>query len=452
MKHIFYKPKESVYQTIVIYPIKDDSHPKDITIFNNIIASHTWVLTLDEFTNSFNDASQLDYLEAEYKEKVVKAYLANKQEFPNEDLMYFDGSFSSLDKTLIAHYSQNEKMLERILRDYNPAIRTELTGRTDLPEHIANKLIFDSDRNVRLKMATDYPLSIEQIKLYAKEQDEDIPYHFFKRYYRAFNEETIEYFIQNRTNAIKRYLSHPYISGITLTSDQVEFLSKPQNSCLRTKENLISYHKLPEHIINSFLCDSRFNVLERGRLTRVLASNSDYLTNAIVDKIIEINKNSCKFRLFENYELRLIENYGLLKNSPSVYQYATLEILKFNDVSWFSMSAIDYYLEHQKEINLPLPINLLEHLVLVNNKKCNLIFANKLLHIQGIPQYLAESIIVNTLINYKVTNPSKEGKEYNNFGRDTKYQLMIKQVMDYASGLKFMPPSLSSIFEFRLKV
>lgn len=452
MKHIFYKPKESVYQTIVIYPIKDDSHPKDITIFNNIIASHTWVLTLDEFTNSFNDASQLDYLEAEYKEKVVKAYLANKQEFPNEDLMYFDGSFSSLDKTLIAHYSQNEKMLERILRDYNPAIRTELTGRTDLPEHIANKLIFDSDRNVRLKMATDYPLSIEQIKLYAKEQDEDIPYHFFKRYYRAFNEETIEYFIQNGTNAIKRYLSHPYISGITLTSDQVEFLSKPQNSCLRTKENLISYHKLPEHIINSFLCDSRFNVLERGRLTRVLASNSDYLTNAIVDKIIEINKNSCKFRLFENYELRLIENYGLLKNSPSVYQYATLEILKFNDVSWFSMSAIDYYLEHQKEINLPLPINLLEHLVLVNNKKCNLIFANKLLHIQGIPQYLAESIIVNTLINYKVTNPSKEGKEYNNFGRDTKYQLMIKQVMDYASGLKFMPPSLSSIFEFRLKV
>lgn len=452
MKHIFYKPKESAYQTIMIYPISDDSHPKDITIFHNIIASHTWVLTLDEFTNSFNDASQLDYLEPEYKERVVQAYWKNQEEYPNEDLMYFDGSFSSLDKILIARYSQNEKMLERILRDYNPAIRTELTGRTDLPEHIANKLIFDSDRNVRLKMATDYPLSIEQIKLYAKEQDEDIPYHFFKRYYRAFNEETIEYFIQNGTNAIKRYLSHPYISGITLTNDQVEFLSKPQNSCLRTKENLISYHKLPEHIINSFLCDSRFNVLERGRLTRVLASNSDYLTNAIVDKIIEINKNSWKFRLFENYELRLIENYGLLKNSPSVYQYATLEILKFNDVSWFSMSAIDYYLEHQKKINLTLPIKLLEHLVLVNNKKCNLRFANKLLHIQGIPQYLAESIIVNTLINYKVTNPSKDGKEYNNFGRDTKYSLIIQQVMNYTSKLKFIPPSLSSIFKFKLKV
>lgn len=436
MKHLFYKPKESVYQTIVIYPIKDDSHPKDVAIFHNIIAVNNQFLTLNQFLNSFDDDSSPNYLEPEYKDKVVQAYGENQKECPNEDSMYFDGNFSNLDKTLIARYSQNEKMLERILRDYNPAIRTELTGRTDLPEHIANKLIFDSDRNVRLKMATDYPLSIEQIKLYAKEQDEDIPYHFFKRYYRAFNEETIEYFIQNGTNAIKRYLSHPYISGITLTNDQVEFLSKPQNSCLRTKENLISYHKLPEHIINSFLCDSRFNVLERGRLTRVLASNSDYLTNAIVDKIIEINKNSWKFRLFENYELRLIENYGLLKNSPSVYQYATLKILKFNDVSWFSMSAIDYYLEHQKEINLTLPIKLLEHLVLVNNKKCNLIFANKLLHIQGIPQYLAESIIVNTLINYKVTNPSKEGKEYNNFGRDTKYSLMIKQVMDYSSGLK----------------
>lgn len=432
MKHLFYKPKESVYQTIVIYPIKDDSHPKDVAIFHNIIAVNNQFLTLNQFLNSFDDDSSPNYLEPEYKDKVVQAYGENQKECPNEDSMYFDGNFSNLDKTLIARYSQNEKMLERILRDYNPAIRTELTGRTDLPEYIANKLIFDSDRNIRLKMATDYPLSIEQIKLYAKEQDEDIPYHFFKRYYRAFNEETIEYFIQNGTNAIKRYLSHPYISGIKLTSDQVEFLSKPQNSCLRTKENLISYHKLPEHIINSFLCDSRFNVLERGRLTRVLASNSDYLTNAIVDKIIEINKNSWKFRLFENYELRLIENYGLLKNSPSVYQYATLEILKFNDVSWFSMSAIDYYLEHQKDINFTLPIKLLEHLVLVNNKKCNLRFANKLLHIQGIPQYLAESIIVNTLINYKVTNPKKEGKEYNNFGRDTKYSLMIKQVMDYA--------------------
>ena len=267
MKHLFYKPKESAYQTIVIYPIKDDSHPKDITIFHNIIASHTWVLTLDEFTNSFNDDSDPNYLEPEYKEKVVKAYWKNQEEYPNEDLMYFDGSFSSLDKTLIARYSQNEKMLERILRDYNPAIRTKLTSRTDLSEHIANKLIFDSDRNVRLKMATDYPLSIEQIKLYAKEQDDDIAYHFFKRYHRAFNEETIEYFVQNGTNAIKRYLSYPFVSGITLTSDQVEFLSKPQNSCLRTKENLITYHKLPEHIINSFLCDSQFNVLERGRLT-----------------------------------------------------------------------------------------------------------------------------------------------------------------------------------------
>lgn len=215
MKHLFYKPKESVYQTIVIYPIKDDSHPKDVAIFHNIIAVNNQFLTLNQFLNSFDDDSSPNYLEPEYKDKVVQAYGENQKECPNEDSMYFDGNFSNLDKTLIARYSQNEKMLERILRDYNPAIRTELTGRTDLPEYIANKLIFDSDRNIRLKMATDYPLSIEQIKLYAKEQDEDIAYHFFKRYYRAFNEETIEYFVQNGTNAIKRYLSYPSVSGET---------------------------------------------------------------------------------------------------------------------------------------------------------------------------------------------------------------------------------------------
>lgn len=169
MKHIVYKPKESVYQTIVIYPILADDNPKDATIFHNIIAVNKQFLTLDQFLNSFNDTDDPNYIEPEYKNKVVQAYWKNQEEYPNEDLMYFDGSFSSLDKTLIARYSKNEKMLERILQDYNPAIRTELTGRTDLPEHIANKLIFDSDRNVRLKMATDYPLSIEQIKLYAKE-------------------------------------------------------------------------------------------------------------------------------------------------------------------------------------------------------------------------------------------------------------------------------------------
>lgn len=451
MKHLFYKPKESVYQTIVIYPIKDDSHPKDVAIFHNIIAVNNQFLTLNQFLNSFDDDSSPNYLEPEYKDKVVQAYGGNQKECPNEDSMYFDGNFSNLDKTLIARYSQNEKMLERILRDYNPAIRTELTGRTDLPEYIANKLIFDSDRNIRLKMATNYPLSIEQIKLYTKEQDEDIAYHFFKRYYRAFNEETTEYFVQNGTNAIKRYLSYPSVSGITLTNDQVEFLSKPQNSCLFTKEHLSCYHKLSEHIINSFLCDSQFNILERNRLTRDLASNSGDLTKAMVDKIIESNKNSWKFLLFEDYELLLIENYNLRKKSHSVYQYAILKILKFNDVSWFSMCAINSYLERQEDINFTLPIKLLEHLVLVNNKKCNLRFANKLLHIQNIPQYLAESIIVNTLINYKVTNPSKEGKEYNNFGRDTKYSSMIRQVMDYALNTQASHPSLSSIFKFQLK-
>lgn len=109
MKHILYKLKESIYQTIVIYPILDDDNSKDATIFHNIIAVNKQFLTLDQFLNSFNDADEQNHLEPEYKDKVVQAYWKNQEEYPNEDLMYFDGNFSSLDKTLIACYSKNEK-------------------------------------------------------------------------------------------------------------------------------------------------------------------------------------------------------------------------------------------------------------------------------------------------------------------------------------------------------
>jgi len=126
MKHIFYKPKEKANHSIILYPIQDNENVKNITIFHNIIATHTGFLTLDEFTNSFNDASQLDYLEPEYKERVAKAYWQNQEEYPNEDLMYFDSNFSYLDKILIAKYSKNAKMFELISTDLNPLIRQEL--------------------------------------------------------------------------------------------------------------------------------------------------------------------------------------------------------------------------------------------------------------------------------------------------------------------------------------
>lgn len=112
MKYLSHKTKEKSNLNSIHF-IQNEWNPYDITIFHNIIALNTNIgyFTLEEFLNSFNDASQLDYLEPEYKEKVVEAYWENQEEFPNEDLMYFDGDFSYRDKVLIANYSKNTKML-----------------------------------------------------------------------------------------------------------------------------------------------------------------------------------------------------------------------------------------------------------------------------------------------------------------------------------------------------
>ena len=99
MKYLSHKTKEKSNLNSIHF-IQNEWNPYDITIFHNIIALNTNIgyFTLEEFLNSFNDASQLDYLEPEYKEKVVETYWENQNEFPNEDLMCFDGDFSYRDK------------------------------------------------------------------------------------------------------------------------------------------------------------------------------------------------------------------------------------------------------------------------------------------------------------------------------------------------------------------
>lgn len=442
MKHIFYKPKETVNQTIILYPIQDNENVKNITIFHNIIATNTWFLTLDEFINSFNDASQLDYLEPEYKERVVRAYWQNQKECPNEDLMYFDGDFSYLDKQLIAKYSKNAKMLERISMDYNVFIRSGLIGRTDLPEYIANKLILDPTQYIRLGMATDHPLSKEQIKLYAKESEDVVAYELIRKYCSGFDDEIVEYFVKNGSHAIKQNLSNWHLTRITLTNEQVEFLAKPKNSGFRTQENLIRHYELSENAVVSILNFWRYYKLVKFELMKSLVYRY-YLTETIVDRIIESDEDSLK--------LALIVNIPLYDNSHSVYQYAILQILWSDDIN-FLTKALKNYIKAQETTHLSLPIELLEHLIKINYKKGNLEFADSLLRIQDIPQHLAERIIFDSLTNYKVVNSKEKDKWYYTFGKSTQYSSMIQKVMDYASGLKFMSPSLPSIFEFRLKV
>lgn len=406
MKHIFYKPKETVNQTIIIYPIKDDSHPKDITIFHNIIATHTWFLTLDEFTNSFNEDSDANYLEPEYKAKVVQAYWKNQEEYPNEDLMYFDGGFSYLDKLLIAKYSKNEKMLERISTDLNPLIRQELAKREYLPQHIINKLAQDSDKDVRLNIVPR-PLTKEQLKLYAQENNYVVTDNLFANHRNMFDDELVEYFVKNSSDNIKECVSNFYFSKITLTNEQVEYLAQPKNSSFRTQENLIFYYGLSENTVISILNFWWHYKLVKRELMKSLVYRY-YLTEIIVDRIIESNEDLLK--------LALIGNISLYHHSPSVYQYAILQILWSDDIN-FLTKALKNYIKAQDATHLSLPIELLEHLIKINYKKGNLEFADSLLRIQDIPQHLAERIIFDSLTNYKVVNSKEKDKWYYTFGK-----------------------------------
>lgn len=441
MKHIFYKPKETVNQTIILYPIQDNENVNNITIFHNIIATHNGFLTLDEFTNSFNDASQLDYLEPEYKEKVVKAYWDNQKEFPNEDLMYLDGNFSYLDKILIAKYSRNAKMFERISTDLNPLIRQELAKRKYLPQHIINKLAQDSDKDVRLNVVPR-PLTKEQLKLYAQENDFVVTDNLFFNHRNMFNDELVEYFVKNGSDNIKECISNFHFSQITLTNEQIEYLVQPKNSSFRTQENLIFRYELSENTVISILNFWRHYKLVKRELMKSLVYRH-YLTETIVDRIIESNVDSLKLALFGNILL--------YHHATSVYQYAILQIFKSDDIN-FLTKALKNYIKMQEATHISLPVELLERLIKINYKKGNLEFADSLLRIQDIPQHFAERIIFDSLTNYKVVNSKEKDKWYYTFGKSTQYSSIIQQVMDYASGLKFMPPSLSSIFEFRLKV
>lgn len=226
MKHLFYKPKEKSNLTST-HSIQDEWNPYDITIFHNIIALNTNIgyFTLEEFLNSLNDASQLNYLEPEYKEKVVQAYWENQKEFPNEDLMYFDGDFSYRDKTLIANYSKNTKMLERILADSNASVRQELTKRKDLSPYIVDQLICDSDTCIRLGIIDLHSLTKEQIKLYVKENDERIVATLLAKYGETFDDEMVDYFVKNGSNEIKEEISAFHFTNITLTDEQIDFFN-----------------------------------------------------------------------------------------------------------------------------------------------------------------------------------------------------------------------------------
>ena len=416
MKYLSHKTKEKSNLNSIHF-IQNEWNPYDITIFHNIIALNTNIgyFTLEEFLNSFNDASQLNYLEPEYNEKVVEAYWENQEEFPNEDLMYFDGDFSYRDKVLIANYSKNTKMLEQILADSNASIRQELIKRKDLPSYIVDQLICDSDTGIRFGILDLLPLSKEQIKLYVKENDERIVATLFAKYGEIFDDEMVDYFVKNGSNEIKEEISAFHFTNITLTDEQIDFLIQSENSSLRTKEHLISSHKLSEPVLN-FLLN-----LNNISLIRAIAYYRHDLTKTMIDKIIESNEDSAVLSLLQNTKLCL--------KSTSLYQYAALQILKSDDIELLKV-ALGYYSRMQDITYLRLPTELMEHLVQVNDKKGGHKFINFLLRVQGIPQYLVELVIFDSLAKCKTDRMSVKYNWYYILNKNSQYQLIIQKVMN----------------------
>lgn len=291
MKHIFYKPKESVYQTIVIYPIKDDSHPKDITIFNNIIASHTWVLTLDEFTNSFNDASQLDYLEAEYKEKVVKAYLANKQEFPNEKYKFKTDDFKALADgacyftACLAGTENPEFLLDMVrwakdsplYRDKELVIIDPLTNRYHIPEIVLDELIFnDYPANIKMNFSSHPSLTEKHLIYLSKIPSNTIAFSLL-HYHNPSSIEIFENFVKYQPDLV--------VDSLLLRKDIPQYLKEYVVQSKHTEKD--EFKKLLEDDASRFGLEKY-----RSQLLKALLSNQ---TNQLLMKINNLNLDTYYF-------------------------------------------------------------------------------------------------------------------------------------------------------------
>lgn len=309
--------------------------------------------------------------------------------------------------------ANNKRMLEQIATDSNPSIRKELTKRKDLPPYIVEQLICDQDADIRLEIIASQLLTKEQIKLYAKEDDVKIAAFLFAKYVELFDDELVEYFVKNGSNEIKEQLSFQTLSKIDLTDEQIEFLSQLENSNLRTKENLITYHKLSENIINFLLS------LNNISLIRQIAYYRSDLTKSMIDKIIESNDTSVMLSIFQNRQL--------CSQSLSLYQYATSQMLFKSDDIGFLNPALSNYAKMQNTIYLKLSTELIEHLIQLNYKKCNFKLTNMLLRVRWIPQHLVECIF-NSLINCETALASiKERKEYE-FWWDVEYLVIFNNL------------------------
>lgn len=385
---------------------------KDATIFHNIIAINASHLSIEEFINSFNDIDKSDYLNPDYKDKIVQAYWENQREFPNEDLICFNQDISYFEKALAAKYTKNEEMITHFSQDDDFMIREILASRKDLPDHIINKLISDPSRSVRMYLAKDYPLSKEQIKLFAKDSVDDIARILFANPRKAkIDDEIIDHFVKYGSMEIKKYLlclHHP------LTNEQIEYLLMPAHSNLEIKCLLAMIYKLSEKALLNLLKTDRIELLSR-------IAYRDDLTIPMIIKLIDKNDSSLNIDLARNKLLRSI--------APQIYQDLMLKVLQDSDPNIVKKALYNYVSNLSNDLTLSSDI--LAYLIEVNYKNGDNEFANLILGIPDIPQYMVERVAFDSSINHLIEFDYNYGEEYDMVGIHTPYFHLVLMIKDY---------------------
>jgi hypothetical protein len=413
MKHLtYYAPEKIVMPAYKRAEYLSGAGRKNATIFHNIIFINTSYLSIEEFINSFNDIDKSDYLNPDYKDKIVQAYWENQREFPNEDLMCFDQDISYFEKSLAAKYTKNEEMLTHLSQDDDFMIREILASRKDLPDHIINKLISDPSRSVRMYLAKDYPLSKEQIKLFAKDSVDDIVRILFANPRKAkIDDEIIDHFVKYGSMEIKKYLlclRHP------LTNEQIEYLLMPAHSNLEIKCLLAMIYKLSEKALLNLLKTDRLELLSR-------IAYRDDLTIPMIIKLIDKNDSSLNIDLARNKSLRSI--------APQIYQNLMLKVLQDDDPNIVKKALYNYVSNLSNDLTLSSDI--LAHLVEVNYKNGDNEFANLILGIPDIPQYMVERVAFDSSINHLIEFDYNYGEEYDMIGIHTPYFHLVLMIKDY---------------------
>lgn len=385
---------------------------KDATIFHNIIAINASHLSIEEFINSFNDIDKSDYLNPDYKDKIVQAYWENQRKFPNEDLICFNQDISYFEKALAAKYTKNEEMITHFSQDDDFMIREILASRKDLPDHIINKLISDPSRSVRMYLAKDYPLSKEQIKLFAKDSVDDIARILFANPRKAkIDDEIIDHFVKYGSMEIKKYLlclHHP------LTNEQIEYLLMPAHSNLEIKCLLAMIYKLSEKALLNLLKTDRIELLSR-------IAYRDDLTIPMIIKLIDKNDSSLNIDLARNKLLRSI--------APQIYQDLMLKVLQDSDPNIVKKALYNYVSNLSNDLTLSSDI--LAYLIEVNYKNGDNEFANLILGIPDIPQYMVERVAFDSSINHLIEFDYNYGEEYDMVGIHTPYFHLVLMIKDY---------------------